>query len=187
MDTNEIDKTRRRLEKRRKRRNVSFTSPSISRRPGMKKKELQFWQGSKQDDSLYLKISDNNSSSTSSLKQSDTIEANSKEHLVRYKIVGGMDHNAIIVYFDRDKLDAEKHGIQWVGLLTFTGFQFKYIDSNKKKVVFALADEDAYQYCDKNPCEECAFKCKNGFRIYIYCEKHGIFWTEVSPRSVINP
>ena len=42
---------------------------------------------------------------------------------------------------------------RWFGLKTFTGMQHKYVTPKKwPPVVFALADEDAFAYCDKNPC-----------------------------------
>lgn len=36
----------------------------------------------------------------------------------------------------------------------------------RSPAVFALAGEDAYAYCDKDPCEMCSFRCKNGFVLY---------------------
>ena len=57
---------------------------------------------------------------------------------------------------------------------TFTGGQIKYLNSSKKSVIFALADEDAYVYCDENPCLECTFRCKRGFEIYAYFKLIGL-------------
>lgn len=41
-------------------------------------------------------------------------------------------------------------------------------------MVFALADTDAFAYCDEDPCLECVFRCKRGFVIYIYEEETGL-------------
>lgn len=41
-------------------------------------------------------------------------------------------------------------------------------------IVFALADEDAFAYCDKNPCVECTFRCKRGMEIYAYVDNIGL-------------
>ena len=37
-------------------------------------------------------------------------------------------------------------------------------------LLFALADEDAYVYCDKDVCLECTFMCKRGFVFYVGVE-----------------
>ena len=58
---------------------------------------------------------------------------------------------------------------------TFTGMQHKYVTPKKwPPVVFALADEDAFAYCDKNPCVQCTFRCKREFEIYAYVENIGM-------------
>ena len=41
-------------------------------------------------------------------------------------------------------------------------------------MVFALADTDAFCYCDEDPCLECVFRCKRGFTAYIYDPKAGL-------------
>ncbi|MFB0919259.1 MAG: hypothetical protein QMB62_00020, partial [Oscillospiraceae bacterium] len=72
-----------------------------------------------------------------------------------YEIVGGLNENCVRVFWS---------GISphWLYLETFTGGQ--HIDIKKRPpAVFALAGEDAYAYCDKDPCEKCSFRCKNGF------------------------
>lgn len=64
---------------------------------------------------------------------------------------------------------------RWFGLKTFTGMQYKYVTPKKwPPVVFALADEDAFAYCDKNPCVQCTFRCKREFEIYAYVENIGM-------------
>ncbi|MCL5457334.1 hypothetical protein M3M33_01475 [Loigolactobacillus coryniformis] len=98
-----------------------------------------------------------------------------------YKIIGGFNNNCVQVELSEQLLASIEHHVEWVCLLTFTGFQFKYVSNNsKQKLLFALADEDAYCYCDKNPCEECRFKCKNGFAVYTYWQGEGIFGRDIS-------
>jgi hypothetical protein len=41
-------------------------------------------------------------------------------------------------------------------------------------MVFALADTDAFCYCDEDPCLECVFRCKRGFTVYAYSEGTGL-------------
>lgn len=90
----------------------------------------------------------------------------SDDVLIDYKITGGYDENAIQVFW---KIKKEETFIQWIYLRTFTGGQLKYVTNPKKtSFVFALADEDAYAYCDEDPCLECNFRCKRGFEIYVY-------------------
>lgn len=90
---------------------------------------------------------------------------------IDYKIIGGYNSNAVRVYWDTKNNDLN---IIFVYLKTFTGGQIKYLNSSKKSVIFALADEDAYVYCDENPCLECTFRCKRGFEIYLFEEKMGL-------------
>ncbi|KRM32842.1 hypothetical protein FC83_GL000246 [Agrilactobacillus composti DSM 18527 = JCM 14202] len=111
---------------------------------------------------------------------------NDDEHTPKYQIIGGFNNNCVEVTLSDELLNSESHHIEWVCLLTFTGFQFKYIVHNsKKKLLFALADEDAYAYCGKDPCEECRFKCKNGFAVYASWGKEGIFGRDISPFTSI--
>ena len=43
-------------------------------------------------------------------------------------------------------------------------------------VTFAMADEDAFVYCDRPICKivkaHCMFQCKQGLVIYVYCNVH---------------
>ena len=91
------------------------------------------------------------------------------EQLIDYKIVGGYNDNAIQVFW--------KMGItpRWCYLKTFTGGTLKYILPRKRSpLVFALADLDAFAYCDKDPCVECTFRCKRGFELFVYTEEKGL-------------
>ena len=94
--------------------------------------------------------------------------------LIDYRIVGGYNENAIEVRWEIvEKQDCEC--IEWIYLKTFTGGQIKYaINALKNSVLFALADEDAYVYCDEDPCLECTFRCKRGFEIFVYLKNGGL-------------
>ena len=82
-----------------------------------------------------------------------------------YKIVGGYNDNAVQVFFHME----EGHELEWLYLKTFTGGYIKYIGPGKRSpCVFALADEDAFSYCDEDPCLECTFWCKRRFVVYGY-------------------
>ncbi len=89
-----------------------------------------------------------------------------------YQILGGMNNNAVKVEWR--SIDATCRP-RWFSLKTFTGIMTKYVQPKKwPPVVFALADEDAFAYCDKDPCVECTFRCKRGFEIYAYVENIGL-------------
>ena len=86
-----------------------------------------------------------------------------------YDITGGLNENCIRVFWQGKNPD-------WLCLDTFTGAQHMEIKSKKRPpAVFALASEDAYAYCDKNPCEKCSFRCKNGFVLYAWYEGEGLY------------
>ena len=86
-----------------------------------------------------------------------------------YKIIGGPNENAVQAVW------SPAHRPEWLYLKTFTGGQLKYISDKKRSpAVFALADEDAYVYCDKDPCVECTFRCKRGFILYGWFEGTGL-------------
>lgn len=89
-----------------------------------------------------------------------------------YQITGGYNDNAVKVTWQwQDTGD----GPEWIYLKTFTGGYLKYVDRTKRPpVVFALADTDAFAYCDEDPCLECVFRCKRGFIIYAYFGEIGL-------------
>lgn len=103
-----------------------------------------------------------------------------------YAIVGGYDANAVEV---RWRLPSEARGpegepltLRWVMLKTFTGLQVKYpLPGKKPPLVFALADEDAYVYCDEPTCKECTFRCKQGLVLYAALDGLGIVRLPLSP------
>lgn len=91
---------------------------------------------------------------------------------VSYQITGGYNDNAVKVSW---KAESSRYIPQWMYLKTFTGGYLKYIREGKRSpLVFALADTDAFAYCDEDPCLECVFRCKRGFVIYVYGSETGL-------------
>ena len=91
---------------------------------------------------------------------------------VDYQIVGGHNKNAVQVFW---KSNDHEDNPEWIILKTFTGSYIKYVTSKKRPpVVFPLADEDAYVYCDEETCLQCVFRCKRGFIIYVYYKSRGV-------------
>lgn len=88
-----------------------------------------------------------------------------------YKITGGPNESAVQVLWSRTAPLQPR----WLYLRTFTGGYYKRMAEQKRPpAVFPLADEDAYVYCDKDPCEECTFRCKRGFVLYAWFEEKGL-------------
>lgn len=91
---------------------------------------------------------------------------------LEYQIAGGYNDNVVKVSWK-----ASSPGLkpEWIYLKTFTGGYLKYIGEGKRPpLVFALADTDAFAYCDEDPCLECVFRCKRGFEIYAYSKEGGL-------------
>ena len=89
-----------------------------------------------------------------------------------YQITGGYNDNAVKVSWKTKKQECVP---QWIYLKTFTGGYLKYVMKEKRSpMVFALADTDAFCYCDEDPCLECVFRCKRGFAVYAYSEGTGL-------------
>lgn len=86
-----------------------------------------------------------------------------------YSIEGGLNENCIKVFW-------QGQTPCWLYLETYTGGQQIWLDEKKRPpAVFALAGEDAYAYCDNDPCEKCSFRCKNGFVLYAFYTELGLF------------
>ena len=86
-----------------------------------------------------------------------------------YEIIGGYDRNGIKAYWEKNNQP------QWIWLHTFSGGQMRFIPSEKTPpAIFSLAEEDAYAYCDEDPCLECVFRCKRGFAFYFFSLKYGL-------------
>lgn len=108
-----------------------------------------------------------------------------EEITMTYRIDGGFNNNCILFSWSIGP-DAP-YKLSWVALKTFTGMQMKYLLPKKRPpMVFALADEDAFAYCNKIPCEECAFRCKSGFAIYACFEGLGIVRMALDRISMLN-
>lgn len=91
---------------------------------------------------------------------------------IDYKIVGGYNDNAVQVFWNRTDVTVRP---SWIYLKTFTGGYIKYLSEAKRPpMIFALADMDAFSYCDKSPCLECTFRCKRGFELYAYIGTVGL-------------
>lgn len=92
-----------------------------------------------------------------------------EDRALSYDIVGGLNENCVRAFWQGKNPD-------WLYLETYTGGQLMYIKSKKRPpAVFALSGEDAYAYCDKDPCIKCSFRCKNGFVLYAYFEGEGLY------------
>lgn len=90
---------------------------------------------------------------------------------IDYRIDGGFNNNCVVVTWD---FPADMT-MEWVCLKTFSGMQLKYASPKKRaKMIFAFADEDAFAYCNKMPCEECGFRCKSGFVLYALVRGVGV-------------
>lgn len=91
---------------------------------------------------------------------------------VDYKIVGGFNQNAVQVFWETKP---PENNPEWILLKTFVGGYMKYVTSKKQPpVVFPLSDEDAYVYCNRSTCQQCVFRCKRGFIIYLYSKTIGL-------------
>jgi len=89
-----------------------------------------------------------------------------------YQIVGGFNNNAISLIWE---FSSKEFSLEWATLKTYTGIQTKYVLPQKgPKLIFALADEDAYGYCDEDPCLKCVFACKRGFVLYAFVKNFGL-------------
>lgn len=88
------------------------------------------------------------------------------------RMIGGLDSNALEVSW---QIADPALSMRWIVLKTFSGMQLRYLKRNERQTVrFALAGDDAYAYCDKDPCEDCTFHCKRGFVLYGCVEGIGI-------------
>jgi hypothetical protein len=82
-----------------------------------------------------------------------------------YQFVGGFNNNCLKIKWS---IDAPDTCVEWACIKTFTGMQLKYaLPKKRSPLLFAFADEDAFCYCDKNPCIECKFRCKAGMVAYV--------------------
>ncbi|MEA5002509.1 MAG: desulfoferrodoxin family protein [Christensenella sp.] len=101
-------------------------------------------------------------------------------HGMRFCIFGGFANNTIRIEVDGGNHPmGEDHCIEWIYLRTFQGGQMKVLPKKKDSAaLFAMAEEDAYAFCDREICrmgwETCHFQCKRGHIAYAYCNVHGL-------------
>lgn len=90
-----------------------------------------------------------------------------------FQFRGGFNANCVKVKWSiKPWVDAR---VEWVLLKTFEGMQLKYVKPGAHSpLVFAFAADDAYCYCDSDPCEECMFRCKFGMAAYVYLTGTGL-------------
>ncbi|MDO4854195.1 MAG: hypothetical protein Q4A43_02050 [Coriobacteriia bacterium] len=101
-----------------------------------------------------------------------------------YKILGGYNNNCTEISWKVGEPGCEP---KWFALKTFTGMQMKYVQPKKwPPIVFAFADEDAFAYCDRNPCLECQFRCKTGMELYCYVPKIGLICRSMDRISMVK-
>lgn len=94
------------------------------------------------------------------------------EFTLDFQFRGGFNSNCVKIKWFSKNRDLRP---QWIAVKTFTGYQVKYVPEKKfSPVTFAFADEDAYCYCDSDPCEECMFRCKFGMCAYVYVKGIGL-------------
>ncbi|MDD3253383.1 MAG: hypothetical protein PHV18_12580 [Lachnospiraceae bacterium] len=111
-----------------------------------------------------------------------SLEEASLTEILSYKITGGYNDNAVQVSW---KAYQKELIPEWIYLKTFTGGYLKHVFPGKRPpMIFALADLDAFAYCDEDPCLECTFRCKRGFIIYSYIKEKGLI--EI-PLDKMNP
>lgn len=92
---------------------------------------------------------------------------------IDFQFRGGFNNNCVKVSWRI--ADRRAYQLEWVLLKTFTGTQLKYVHEKKySPLTFAFADEDAYCYCNSDPCKECTFRCKSGMCAYCYVAGLGL-------------
>ncbi len=108
-----------------------------------------------------------------------------KEHTMAFTVFGGFEKNAVRISVDGNLHPMRgAHRIEWMYLRTYQGGILKYLPEGTRSFAnFALGDEDAYVYCDRDVCrmgrEHCQFVCKRGNIAYAYCSRHGLMRLEL--------
>lgn len=91
----------------------------------------------------------------------------------QYAFIGGKNHHCVEITVDG--ADAGEHDIEWIYVRSYTGGQIRFIKPDDKAyALFAMAENDAYMFCENDPCIECAFACKVGFEFYMYSRSEGL-------------
>lgn len=101
------------------------------------------------------------------------------EHLPQMTISGGFESNTLSVNVGSSPHPmTQEHHLTWIYIYTFQGGQFKFLQpGDMPEATFALAEKDAYVYCDRPVCKgsKCKFNCKRGFTAYCWCNQHGLW------------
>ncbi|MCZ9147238.1 desulfoferrodoxin family protein [Escherichia albertii] len=112
-------------------------------------------------------------------KNTDTDTPLAKEHRPQMTISGGFESNTLSVCTGMPPHSmTEEHHLAWIYIYTFQGGQFKFLQPGDiPEATFALAEKDAYVYCDRRLCKgsKCKFNCKRGFTAYCWCNQHGLW------------
>lgn len=97
----------------------------------------------------------------------------SNRYRIHYAFVGGKSHHAVEVRIEG--ADAGEHDIRWIYVRSYTGGQIRFIKPEQEAyALLAMAEDDAYMFCQNDPCIECAFACKVGFEIYAWSDSEGL-------------
>lgn len=97
----------------------------------------------------------------------------SERYRLHYAYIGGKNQHTVELRVEG--ADAGTHDIEWLYVRSYTGGQIKFMKKDKEaKALFAMAEEDAYMFCQNDPCIECAFACKLGFEFYAYSTSEGL-------------
>ncbi len=97
----------------------------------------------------------------------------STRYKIHYAFVGGKNHHSVDVQVEG--AEAGHHDIRWIYVKSYTGGQIRFIQPEEEaRALLAMAEDDAYMFCQNDPCIECAFACKVGFEIYAYSESEGL-------------
>lgn len=109
-----------------------------------------------------------------------TVQNADTEHLLHMTVSGGFERNSLTINIGEPAHPMQpEHHISWIYLYSFQGGQLKCLaPDDSSTVTFALAEKDAYVYCDRAICKgsHCKFNCKRGFSVWAYCNQHGLFY-----------
>ena len=115
----------------------------------------------------------------SALTPQNTNDALAEDHLPQMTISGGFESNTLTVNIGTTPHPmTDDHRLLWIYVYTFQGGQFKFLrPGDLPEATFALAENDAYVYCDRPVCKgsRCKFNCKRGFTAYSWCNQHGLW------------
>lgn len=100
-----------------------------------------------------------------------------QQYRLTYAYIGGP--NQFTVELSVEGAEANAHDIEWLYVRTHSGGQIKFIKKDQAAhALFAMAEDDAYMFCQNDPCLECAFACKIGFTFFAYSASQGLIMDE---------